>query len=237
MTGPSGQAPTQPRAERWPSTGCTCRLRGRSILVRGRRGRHRSQFGQGIVEMSLIVAVVLFLFLGVYTAADLINDQDTVYHAARQGARLAAELGNGGYSSSNPATGCQQPGHPEDPCAVDQEILHAVLPILQQQLSHATVTEIDIYRPQPCPPGSDWGSGCPPDNGAWVSGDLIDRYNPDGTVVNGTTPQYTLDVRTQQHPNEASIGVRILYHYTSPTMALFTMDGNQYAVVRLAPVF
>lgn len=237
MTWPSVRSLTWPGTEPWRSNPCRARPARRPILGRRGRGRYPLQSGQGIVEMSLIVALVLFLFLGVYTAADLVNDQDTVYHAARQGARLAAELGNGGYSPSNPTAGCQQPGHPEDPCAVDQEILHAVLPILQQQLSHATVTEIDIYRPQPCPTGTDWGSGCPPDNGAWVSGDPIDRYNPDGTVVNGATPQYTLDMRTQRHPNEASIGVRILYHYTSPTMALFTMDGNQYAVVRLAPVF
>jgi hypothetical protein len=206
-----------------------------------RRLRRRER-GQGLVEVALVVPIIMLLFLGVYTAADLANGKDTVVHAAREGARIAAEIGNNGYKTgTNAKSGCQTSA--TDPCIVDNEILKSVIPILTQQLSHGAVTEIDIYQPQTCPSGtsgtysSPGSGGCPPDNGAWQSGDRIDRYNPDGTVMSSSPQSYTLDQRSQIHPNEASVGVRIVFHYTSPTLRIFTMDDTEYSVVRLAPIF
>jgi hypothetical protein len=193
--------------------------------------RSRTDKGQGLVEFALVVPVLMLLFLGVYTAADLSGAKETVGHASREGVRIAAEIGNNGYRTGSSATaGCQTAS--TDPCIVDNEILKAMLPILSQQLSHAAVAEIDVYQPAPCT-----GGPCPPDNGAWQSGDLIDQYNPDGTIMTGSPQSYTLDRRTQIHPNEASVGVRIKFHYTSPTLRMFTMDVSEYAVVRLAPLF
>ncbi len=47
---------------------------------------------------------------------------------------------------------------------------------------------------------------------------------------------FGLDMRGQTHPNEAELGVRVVFHYTSPTMTVFTQTDSQYSVVRLAPV-
>jgi len=199
-----------------------------------RRGR-RPLGGQAMVEMALVAPLLALLFLGVYTAADLIGDKDTVNQAVRQGARLAAELGNGGYPKET-LSACQA-GDNANPCAVDQSIVEAVLALLQQQLPHVKVTEIDVYRPQPCAAGTTWGSNCPPDNGSFQVGDPIDRFNPDGTAMTSPDAKFTLDLRTQTHPNEASVGVRALYHYSSPALLMFSMDQSEYGVVRLAPKF
>jgi len=197
--------------------------------------RRIRQRGQGLIEMALVVPLIILLFLGVYTAADLSNNKDTVEHAVRQGARLAAEIGNDGYKPGTKPWTCQ--AQDNDPCHADAEIIKAVMPILSAQLPHAVVQEIDVYQPAPCPNGTSWGSGCPPDNGAYQSGDLLNQYNADGTLKTGSPQSYTLDKRTQQHPNEASIAVRVTFQYTSPTLKMFSTTLSQYADIRLAPTF
>ena len=46
--------------------------------------------------MALLLPVLMLLFLGSWTAANLIDDNNAAAQATRAGARLAAELGNGG---------------------------------------------------------------------------------------------------------------------------------------------
>jgi hypothetical protein len=207
-------------------------------LARSSPSRRARSRGQALIEMALVVPIVVMLFLGVWTAADLINVKDTVDHSVREGARVAAEIGNSGYPTGMPK-GCQlASGQANDPCIVDAAVFAAMKPILTNQLSHATVTEIDVYQVQPCPAGTDWGSGCPPDNGAYQGAPYkINRYRPDGSPMPGGCCPYTLDLRIQTHPTEASIGVRVLFHYSSPTLAYFTSDQTAYAVIRLAPIF
>jgi len=51
--------------------------------------------GQAMVEMALLLPVLMLLFLGSWTAANLIGDNNAAAQATRAGARLAAEIGNG----------------------------------------------------------------------------------------------------------------------------------------------
>ena len=47
---------------------------------------------------------------------------------------------------------------------------------------------------------------------------------------------FTLDKRTQQHPNELAVGVRLLYHFqASAPIAFFNMQTSQYSVMCFAP--
>ena len=192
-----------------------------------------------MVELAVLLPVLALLFLGVWTAADLIADNNTVIQATQEGARYAAELGYGTYVTNGI----------KDPTAVDDNIIAQMLPTLNSQLTSATVTEIDIYQPDTGICGADpsfspTGSGtlspsttCPPDNGAYVSGEFIDEYTVSGTTATPmNTAQYTLDKRDQTHPAESELGVRVTVKYTSPTMALFSQTDSQYTVVRLAPV-
>ncbi len=79
-----------------------------------RRGGSR---GQSMVELAILLPILVTLFLGSWTAADLISDNNAAAQASRAGARFAAELGNGGWKSGAGASGCQTGG--TDPCKLD----------------------------------------------------------------------------------------------------------------------
>ena len=74
--------------------------------------------------------------------------------------------------------------------------------------------------------------------GKYVAGqDPSDEYKPvSGAWTLQGTAGYTLDKRTQQHPNELAVGVRILYHFqASAPIQFFNMQTSQYAVMCFAP--
>lgn len=205
--------------------------------------------GQAMVEMAMLLPVLLLLFLGAWTAANLIDDNNSAAQATRAGARLAAELGNAGWPS-NTQGGCQ--ASKADPCQIDKDIIDQVLPIVSPQLTNAKVIEIDIYQPNGCIGVTPFSSGtCPPNNGAYCTAgpapvnsytpvclgvsELIDSYSVIGlnpTLISATFP---LSARGQSHPAEAELGVRLVFTYTSPTLSFFSQTDTQYTVMRLAP--
>ncbi len=204
-----------------------------------RRRSRRS--GQAMVEFAIVVPVMVVLFLGGWTAADLIGDNDTALQATRAGARYAAELGNDGYPTVVAA--CQS-GLNTNPCAADQAIIQQMVPIFTGTMPNAVVQEIAIYEPTSCTNGGLFATGtpytsggCPPNNGAYTAGEPIDVYQLVGGAwtLQGTAG-YTLDLRVQIHPNEAELGVLVQFKYTSPTLSMFTQTETRYTVVRLAPV-
>lgn len=181
--------------------------------------------GQAMVEMAMLLPVLMLIFLGAWTAANLIDDNDAAAQATRAGARLAAELGNGGN------TGLTQ-------AQIDRDIIDQVLPIVSPQLTNAKVTEIDIYQPSGCTGITPFSSGtCPPNNGAYTAGENIDSYTVTNNVASFpcTVCTYSLALRVQIHPNEAELGVRLVFKYTSPTIQFFTQTDSQYTVMRLTP--
>lgn len=201
--------------------------------------------GQAMVEMAMLLPVLLLLFLGAWTAANLIDDNNAAAQATRAGARLAAELGNGGYPGETLAA-CQ--ATTLDPCQIDKDIIDQVLPIVSPQLTNAKVTEIDIYQPSGCTGITPYVSGtCPPNNGAYcntagnaftpvcATNELIDKYTVNGTAYTLVSENYGLDQRSQTHPTEAELGVRLVFTYTSPALTFFSQTDTQYTVMRLAP--
>ncbi|MBV9100964.1 MAG: pilus assembly protein [Candidatus Dormibacteraeota bacterium] len=191
--------------------------------------------GQSMVELAIVLPVLVTVFLGSWTAADLIADNNAAAQATRAGARYAAEIGNNGYSSSSTASGCQTSA--KDPCAVDAQIIDQMLPIVTSKLTSAVVTEIDIYQPSGSGNGCNFSSGsCPPNNGDYCCGELLDKYTISGsTATLSGSANYTLDQRVQTHPTESELGVRLVFTYTSPTLRVFTQTDSQYSVIRLAP--
>ena len=201
--------------------------------------RNDGRRGQAMVEMAFLLPVLMILFLGSWTAANLIDDNNASAQATRAGARLAAELGNGSAFSLTQAQ-------------VDRDIIDQVLPIVSPQLTNAKVTEIDIYQPNGCIGTTPFSAGtCPPNNGAYCTTALVNSWTPvcagvtepidSYTVTNNvasfpcTTCTFTLALRGQTHPNEAELGVRLVFKYTSPTLTFFTQTDTQYTVMRLAP--
>ncbi len=131
--------------------------------------------GQAMVEMAMLLPVLLLLFLGAWTAANLIDDNNSAAQATRAGARLAAELGNAGWPN-NTATGCQ--ATKADPCQIDKDIIDQVLPIVSPQLTNAKVIEIDIYQPNGCIGITPFAAGtCPPNNGAYCTSCVCERVD------------------------------------------------------------
>jgi len=199
-------------------------------VTRPRDGRRRSLLrdtrrGQAMVEMAMLLPVLMLIFLGAWTAANLIDDNDAAAQATRAGARLAAELGNGA------SLGLTQQ-------QVDRDIIDQVLPIVKPQLTNAQVSEIDIYQPNGCTGTTPFVSGtCPPNNGAYIPGEPIDVYSVTNYTASYpcTTCTYTLALRLQTHPSEAELGVRLVFTYTSPTLSFFTQTDSQYTVMRLVP--
>ena len=204
--------------------------------------------GQAMVEMAMLLPVLLLLFLGAWTAANLIDDNNAAAQATRAGARLAAELGNGGYPNET-LVACQATN--ADPCQVDKDIIDQVIPIVSPQLTNAKIIEIDVYQPSGCTGTTPFSSGsCPPNNGAYCTSsfsnaytpvcagvtELIDKYTVVGTTATlSGTAGYTLDLRNQTHPNESELGVRLVFTYTSPALTFFSQTDSQYTVMRLAP--
>lgn len=199
-------------------------------MTRHRNGRRRSLIrdtrrGQAMVEMAMLLPVLMLIFLGAWTAANLIDDNDAAAQATRAGARLAAELGSGA------SLGLTQQ-------QVDRDIIDQVLPIVKPQLTNAQVSEIDIYQPNGCTGTTPFVSGtCPPNNGAYTAGEPIDVYSVTNYTASYpcTTCSYTLALRLQTHPSEAELGVRLVFTYTSPTLSFFTQTNSQYTVMRLVP--
>jgi Flp pilus assembly protein TadG len=200
-----------------------------------RRRLRDTRKGQAMVEMAMLLPVLMLIFLGAWTAANLIDDNDAAAQATRAGARLAAELGNGASLGLTQAQ-------------VDRNIIDQVLPIVKPQLTNAQVTEIDIYQPNGCTGTTPFNSGtCPPNNGAYCptppytacggTAEPVDIYTVTNYVAAFpcTTCTYTLALRLQTHPNESELGVRLVFKYTSPTLSFFTQTDSQYTVMRLVP--
>jgi Flp pilus assembly protein TadG len=175
--------------------------------------RRAGQCGQSAVELALSLPVLVVLLMSVFNITVLISDRLVAGYATRQGARMAAQLGNGqGVAASQ----------------VDQQICQSVL-VSATNLNFATITEVDIYKV----PSSATG-------GALQSSYSQDRYTVDSSLTTCTAiaPQtYAVASRGVAAPYEDSIGVRILWQYTPPTGTYsVNIALDEFTVMKAAPV-
>jgi len=227
--------------------------------------RRQRQRGQAIIELAILFPFLLLVFMGSWTAAALIANNDTAAQVSGYGARVAAEIGNGcslvgGTVSCTKAVGsCQQTA--TDPCAVDHAVISAMTPALNSQLSNSSVKYIYIYQPGACLPS---GGVLPPlssctvtvGNGAgatlkdqyqycastsqWVLTDPVSGTTTLcaslGLQVGGVAP-YTLDLRTQTVADEQAIGVALKFTFTSPAPVLsyFSQTDTTYTAITFPP--
>jgi hypothetical protein len=190
-----------------------------------RRSWLRRRRGQSLIEFGVSVPVLLILMVGAFTYGTLISDRVISGNAARAGARTAALLGSN--SCGVPACG--------DPQWIDRAIVISARTVAAS-LAYTTLTEIDIY-PATCtstPPSA------PCDANQYYNGDgVINRWdpNPATPAAIGGLP-FTLDMRNQTPPTEASIGVRIIYTYSPPISFLApTLTIKDYAVMKASPIY
>src|SRR5689334_10691742 len=93
-----------------------------------RPGGRAGQRGQSVVELALAIPVLVLLLVSVFNITVLISNRLIAGYATRQGARLAAQLGNGQGSMTT--------------TQVDQQVCQSVL-ASTTNLTFGTLTEID----------------------------------------------------------------------------------------------
>lgn len=226
--------------------------------------RQRRQRGQALVELVVIFPVLFFVFVGAWTAAALIANNDSYAQASGYGARIGAEVGStcteiAGVVTCNAPTGCQQTA--DDPCAVDGEILSAMQPALKQA-TNSTPVEIEIYQPASCQPNSSGvfpsscsASGYGPPVGTPSTSDLIDPYKycaatgtwdlvagtgtatGSGNCITGLVGYYALNQRSQTIDDEQAIGVWVSFTFTppGPEFAFFKQTDSAYTAITFPP--
>ena len=182
------------------------------------RGNRVTQCGQAIIEVAIATPVLLGLLLGAFNVAVLISDRVVAGYAVRQGARLAAEIGG---TDTNPP--------PATTATIDQQIVKNVLAVARE-MNYSTLQDIYIYRVDSASmPNGQLGE--PP-----VAGAHYDRYNATTGAQIGSTG-FPISERTQIPPDEASIGVKLVWSYTPPTgTASFTITLSEWAVMKASPV-
>jgi hypothetical protein len=204
--------------------------------------KRRGQRGQSLVELCLLLPILLLLFEGLYTGSAFISDMDIAGQATRAGARLGAEVASYGYGTSHAQITTCMGASTTNPCAVDQGIVTSIVTIAKGMTNISSFNEIDIY--DPCASaGSCTGSTSlcsDPSNvsGRYVAGvDPTDVYKlQSGTWTLQGAAGYTLDMRTQNHPNELAIGVRLVFTFqASAPITFFNVQASQYETMCFAP--
>jgi Flp pilus assembly protein TadG len=207
-------------------------LTGRS-WVRPRRGRPRTsgQGGQGLVEFAVLVPLFLVLLLAMLELGYAFNHQLTIQYATREGARIGADLVNGGGT-----LGCSA-GQSPNRASVDEVIIEAADRILTSTGSPiplAQVSKIRIFH------ADSSGKDTLSQDDDWSYSATLHTMS-DGTQVNfvpGATSWQPCS-RTNQvghtYTNAVdSIGVAITYTYklTTPLAgAMKLIGGNQAATI------
>lgn len=178
--------------------------------------RLRSRRGQSLVEFSLILPVLMFLFLGVIEMGLAISHDTSIVTATRQGARVGAQLVNGSSfhhcgDSTNAAT-------------VDPQIIAAVEGVLRSPgspVAVSRVTQIVIF--EVADDGTVNHNMTPTGlKNTWISSvDLAG--NPTGTLLPGSSTQHMYFIPSGTGTFPASgrcgsapadgIGVSISYTY------------------------
>ena len=196
----------------------------RSSRGPARRGRSRRQErGQSLVEFSLLLPVLTMLLLGMLEFGTAFNHQLTLGYAVREGARIGADLVNGGGT-----LGCNT-GQSPNAANVDGVIIEAIDRVLSSSgspLPEAQVTRVRIFQAN-----ATGGDTLGLDND-WVY--TATPYTlPDGTVVNfkpGGTQSWSACNRSNVLGHTASfspvqidsIGVSISYTYKMVTPVIGT---------------
>jgi Flp pilus assembly protein TadG len=186
---------------------------GRALISKITR---RGESGQAVVELALLLPIMLLLVFGVAELTQAYSVGITIGASAREGARIAGALVNGGGT-----LGCGGTNSP-NAATVDPQIVAAVERVLTASGTGTTladVNEIRIYKSDA--------------NGNEVSG-LINRFtysSNNGTVVDGqpldfvaVTTGWAACNRTNVSPADP-IGISISYTYRGRTPLRWLIPG------------
>ena len=205
----------------------------------GTVARHRSrrgERGQGMVEFAILLPVIMAMLLGMLEFGTAFNHQLTLGYAVREGARIGADLVNGGGT-----LGCNT-GQSPNAANVDGVIIEAVDRVLSSSGSpvpESKITKIRIFQAN-----GTGGDTLGLDND-WIYS--ATQYTlPDGTLVNfkpGTTQTWGACNRSNVLGHTASltptqidsIGVSIAYTYQMTSPLGWTLPMTDVTVMQFNP--
>jgi Flp pilus assembly protein TadG len=186
-------------------------MSGSSRRATDPRRRSRRQRGQSVVELALGLPLMLALLFGTFNIGILIVDKVAVAYAARQGARLAAVLGNGQAAR---LTTLQ----------IDQNVCQAVL-ASSSGLVYGSITEVDVYQADAAGAAS---------NGSFNPG--VNPYDSYDGACNQRSQAFAASARVQTPPNEVSIGVWIKWQYATPAgLQAVSLTLTEYCAMKTSP--
>lgn len=199
--------------------------------------RRSGERGQGLVEFSMIVPVVLLILLGMLEFGFAMDHSATIGNATREGARMGSALVNGGGT-----LGCSA-GQSPNAANVDGRIVAAVSRILAapgSRISLADVTEIRIYK------ATSTGTETAGMTNVWVysaagttTTDGFVNFVPSGGqpwtacsrsylwTVCGTPTGGALG--NQCPPDSIGVGIKYNYRYVTPLAAAMGFFGGSSA--------
>jgi len=197
--------------------------------ARSRRDALGDERGQGLVELSVVLPVILLLLVSMFEFGMAYNDLLTIGYGSREGARAGAALATGKATSCSPST---------DPGGVDKTVIAAVQRIIKSPGSDVELPDIQQIRIfKATATGAQSGAlvnvwsytpGAGPDVDPGPGAARLDfsetshGWNACSRINTGTTPD--------------SIGVQVVYRYvlTTPLAAvLHLIGGSQAASITL----
>jgi hypothetical protein len=195
-----------------------------AVVAPGTRER-----GQGLVEFALVVPVFMLLLLGMLEFGIAFNHQLTLGYATREGARIGADLVNGGGK-----LGCGS-GLSPNAAGVDKVIIEAVDRVLTSSGSPIPLDQVGRVRIfLATSTGADSGTGNNWDYSA--TGYTL----PDGTKINFTLASGNWDPCNRSNlpignGPPASIGVSITYTYNGVTPVVSSLPMRDVTVMQFNP--
>jgi hypothetical protein len=192
-------------------------------------GRHRDERGQGVVELTMVVPIILLLLLGILEFGMMFNDLLTIGYASREGSRAGAALAHGRTTSCSPST---------DPDGVDKTVIAAIQRILKSPGSDVKLPDIQELRIfKATSTGAQSGSYVnvwryTPGTGPEIDpGPGVDRLD-----FTETSHGWNVCSRINSGAGPDSIGVQINYLYRLTTPLAFVVKlvgGSQAATISL----
>lgn len=197
------------------------------------RGR-RNQRGQGLVEFAIVVPVFMTMLLGMLEFGIAFNHQLTLGYATREGARIAADLVNGGGTLGCSAGQSPNAGNVDDIIieAVDRVLSSAGSPIPLSQVSQIRIFKADSTGGDTLGLGNNWTYTATAHT--LFDGTLV-NFQP-GSVNWGACNRDNRVGHTVSTPNAVdSIGVSITYTYKGSTPFVSTLPMGDVTVMQFNP--
>jgi Flp pilus assembly protein TadG len=194
----------------------TTALEDPTIFTRQRRLRRRRSSGQGLVEFAIVGGLLFFLIFSVMNAGFYLYGVNAMQYAADIGVATIAAEGN--YNN----TLIPQPNN-ADTIAISRMDSDGLI-----STPLVTVTEVDVYKENVVGGVFTDATGC-------AAGTCVNQYNANGTVLGGTTIQWSPAIRNVgPTPDYAKLVIHFKYTlligtttFSSTTVNLFRLEPQQ----------